>query len=385
MLSRVKLLFFIIFLTLFLWPMSIKAETESKLETLPTLQHIFIISVEGFNYEGYVGVNCSNIKHMASEGIKDEKCLALKVDSIEAAQASLLTGTFPEEHKFITKNDKVEVESLFDILKRQGLSFVVVDGSGGKLRPLAHSDTTYVKINSDLSDKEVLDIAYKHFEKNRPFLTYVYLNDCMEKLLTLDDKAYYNAVKLLDQNVGDFLANLRKENLYYNSLIIITSPRSSSPSNMVPLIVQGPKCKKNGAISNSITLDVMPTISKLSNLPKPNSARGIPIYEGLDVTDNENKYLNHNYITELKSERIRTLNNYFTLEDDLFRTKYQIASIKEEKQNIFNFLGEKEKDISKLKLRLTWERLAYLGMFLLMIAGYYIEYLFLKKKFLLFR
>ncbi len=375
------LLLMAVFIFLFAIPAAVKAEPSPK----PVLQHVFIISADGLNYEGLVSVNCTNLKHIASEGVMDEKSLALSIDTVEAAQASLLTGTFPNEHKFITDKDKVQVESLFDVLKKNGKSFAIIDGSGGKLRPLAHGDSSYVKVDANKDDKEVLAEAYKHFEENNTFLTFIYVNDCREKLLTLDEKAYYNSVKNLDQEIGSFVAKLRKNNLYYNSLIVITSPRSSSPSDMVPLIIRGPGCTTNLNITGTMTLDALPTIAKITGLPKPYSARGIPIYEVIDIPADEKGYMMQKWIAELKNERVITWNNYFDIQEELFRSIHQITAIKEEKQSAFDFVGEKEAAIAKLKSRITKERILYLGIFILMSAGYFVQYKHLKKKFLLFR
>lgn len=378
----IKCLFIAIILTLFfVLPSDVKAEPNAE----PVLKHVFVIVADGLNYEGFVSVSCSNLRHIASEGIIDEKSLALSVDTVEAAQASLLTGTFPNEHKFITSKDKLKVESLFNVLKKHGKSFVLVDGSGGKLRPLVNSDDSYVMLDANKSDKEVFSAAYDHFEKNDPFFTYIYLNDCMEKLLTLDEKAYYSSVKNLDQEIGDFVNKLRKKNLYYNSLIIITSPRSSSPSDMVPLIIRGPGCTTNVATSGTMILDVVPTIAKILEIAKPYSTRGIPVYDSIAIPNNEKEYMLNKWIAELKSERVITWNNYFDIQEELFRSLNQITAIKEEKQNIFNFVGEKEEVIAKQKARLTQERVFYLGVFILMLGGYYIQYRLLKKKFLLFK
>lgn len=377
-----KCLLIAIILTLaFVFPSNAKAEPSPQ----PVLKHVFIIVADGLNYEGFVSVNCTNLRHIASEGIIDEKSLALSVDTVEAAQATLLTGTFPGEHKFITSKDKVKVETLFNVLKKNGKSFALIDGSGGKLRPLVNSDDSYVMLDANKSDKEVFTAAYSHFEKNTPFLTYIYVNDCMENLLTLDEKAYYNSVKKLDQEIGNFVNNLRKKNLYYNSLIIITSPRSSSPSDMVPLIIRGPGCTTNVTTTGTMILDVVPTVAKILRIAKPYSTRGIPVYEAIAIPNNEKEYMLNKWISELKSERVITWNNYFDVQEELFRSLNQITAIKEEKQNIFYFVGEKEEVIAKLKARLTQERLFYLGIFILMLTGYYIEYRILKKKFLLFR
>ena len=50
------------------------------------LEQIFIISVDGLSYEGFVSAPVNNMKHMAGEGVMDSKSMALKVDTIEAAE-----------------------------------------------------------------------------------------------------------------------------------------------------------------------------------------------------------------------------------------------------------------------------------------------------------
>lgn len=375
-----------LFLTLiltffFLFPVNASAESKPR----PVLKHVFIIVADGLNYEGFVSVNCANLIHIASEGIIDEKSLAISTDTIEAAQASFVTGTFPNEHKFFTSKDKIKVETFFNVLQKYGKSYVLIDGSGGKLRPLVNSDQNYVMLNDSKSDKEVLQAAYNHFEKNAPFLTYVYLNDCMEKLITLDEKAYYKSVKNIDEQIGEFIINLRKKDLYYNSLIIITSPRSSSPSDMVPLIIKGPDCTVNVSTTGTMILDVIPTVCELLGIPKPYSTRGIPIYEAIAVPIDEREFMLNKWIAELKKERVITWNNYFDIQEELLSSINQINAIKEEKQSIFDFVGEKEEIIAKLKARITKERYFYLGVFFLMLSGYFIQYRILKRKYLLFK
>ncbi|NLX03054.1 MAG: hypothetical protein GXY40_11080, partial [Syntrophomonadaceae bacterium] len=59
--------------------------------------------------------------------------------------------------------------------------------------------------------------------------------------------------------------------------------------------------------------------------------------------------------------------------------------IKEEKQSIFNFMGEKEQTINKMKGQMRAERIIYLGIVVLMLLGYGVEYKLLKRKFMLFK
>lgn len=349
------------------------------------LQQIFIISVDGLNYEGYVSAPVHNMKHLAGEGVFDEKSMALQVDTLEAAEASLLTGNFPQDHQHITVKDKVQTETLFDITRKMGKKFAVIDGSGGKLRAYEDRDKTYYNVASGESDRTVLEQALKIFKQEKPFLTYIYLNDCRSALLSLDEKAYYETVKNCDQALGTFVNSLRKEDNYYNSLIVVTSARASSPSSMVPLIIHGPGLKSNTSINNSMVIDLAPTICKLLKVDRPANSRGVTAVDALLLSPEEEQKTILKWADSLKSDRVSAWSKYFELQGELYQTIYQMTSIKEEKQSIFNFVGEKEETINRLKNRIRIERFVYLGIFICMMAAYLVEYLVLKKKFLLFK
>ena len=349
------------------------------------LEQIFIISVDGLSYEGFVSAPVNNMKHMAGEGIMDSKSMALKVDTIEAAEASLITGALPEDHRHVTAKNKIETESLFEIIRKLGKSYIVVDGSGGKLASFEDRDKTYYCCDSADTDDKVLKEALAHFNKQKPFLTYIYVNDCHNSLLSLDDKAYYETVRSFDQALGRFVNSLRKDDNYYNSLIIVTSPRSSSPSNQVPLIMHGPGLKNNVIISKTMITDVVPTICSLLKVNNPTGNRGIMAYNGLLLNPEEEQTALLKWAESLKSDRVSAWSKYFELQDTLYQTIYQMTAIKEEKQSIFNFMGEKEETINRMKSQIKTERFIYLAMFILMLLGYGAEYKLLKRKFMLFK
>lgn len=349
------------------------------------LEHIFIISVDGLSYEGFVSAPVNNMKHMAGEGVMDTKCMALKVDTIEAAEASLITGALPEDHRHVTAKNKIETESLFEMIHKLGKNYIVIDGSGGKLASFEGRDKTYYCCDSTDSDDKVFKEALAQFNKQKPFLTYIYVNDCRNTLLSLDDKAYYETVRSFDQALGRFVNSLRKDDNYYNSLIIVTSPRSCSPSNQVPLIMHGPGLKNNVIVSKTMITDVVPTICSLLKVNNPAGNRGITAYNGLLLNPEEEQKALLKWAESLKSDRVAAWSKYFELQDTLYRTIYQMTAIKEEKQSIFNFMGEKEQTINKMKSSMRAERFIYLGIFILMLLGYGVEYKLLKKKFMLFK
>jgi Sulfatase. len=354
-------------------------------EEPPAVQYVFLILVDGLNTEGYRNSPAPNIRFLANEGILDEQSVTLPADTVEEGVATLLTGTFPEEHKHYTMNDKVEVESLLDVLKKYGKSSAVIDGSGGKLQSFARGDNSYIQLDAKSTDKQVFDQAIDHFYNYKPYFTAIYTNDCLEGLVSVDKQAYYQATIAFDRSLGSFLDGLRKQELLDKSLIVLTSPRSSSVNRTCPLIMRGPTCKPATRVQHTMGIDVGPTLSRLTGMPKPFNAKGTPLYDVLNLKGEEEFLTLRQWVKELKEQRLNTWNKYLDLQDKLNRTIHQMTAIKEEKQSIFDFAGEREQAIGQLRGQIVRERLIFLGIMLLMGLGYLVEFKLLKRKFLLFR
>ncbi|HWP97919.1 MAG TPA: hypothetical protein VN426_13830 [Syntrophomonadaceae bacterium] len=361
-------------------PVALAQAAETK-----DLQYVFLIAVDGLNSEGYNNNPTSNLRYLANEGAMDDSSTALQADTMEAGMATLLTGTFPDEHQHYTSDDRVEVESILDVLQKHGKSSLVVDGSGGKLRPFARQDKDYVKLDAKSTDSQVFEKAIQQFNNSKPFLTCIYCNDCSEALMSANKKDHYQAMVALDRSLGVFLDNLRNQQLLDKSLIVLTAPRSSSSSNFCPLIISGPGCKTATRVSGTMCIDVAPTISRLIGLGQPFAARGEPVYDGLNLQGSEEYYMLRQWVKDLKNERLDAWKKYFGLEDKLNRTIHQMTAIKEERQNIYDFAGEREKIVTGLINQVRNERLIFSGIVLVLLLGYLVEFRLLKRKFLLFR
>jgi hypothetical protein len=148
-------------------------------------ENLILISVDGLNYEGYSSYDKNSLKYLALDGASTAKCLAVRADTIEAGEASLLTGCLPEEHLHYSRNDKVEAESLLDVICKSGRSILVVDGSGGRLQGFARGQEEYVKIESQQPDSKVMEKAIALFLEKKPFLTYIYLEEDHSRLAGL--------------------------------------------------------------------------------------------------------------------------------------------------------------------------------------------------------
>ena len=142
-------------------------------------------------------------------------------------------------------------------------------------------------MDSALTDQQVVEQVISHFQLKRPFYNYLVLNDCRDALLSLDEKRYYRAVASVDQALGYLVTYLRTENIYYSSIIVVASPRSSSQSDQAPLILHGPGFQAGTRITGSMVIDVTPTICLLTGVNPPLGIRGIPCYDALLYTKEE--------------------------------------------------------------------------------------------------
>jgi len=358
-----------------------KVDAEEK----SAVKYVFLISVGGLNLEGFASTATLNMNYLAGEGVLDKHTLAVRTDTPESAETSLLTGAEPNAHKHFTVHDSVEVESIFDILNKKGRSILVVDGSGGKLQSFAHGQQEYRKLKPSASSQQIFTAAYNSFQKNPAFFNYIYIDDCSDVLLKQDHETYHAAIRKFDTELGLFLKKLHDSGKYKESLIIVTSARSSSPSHQVPLIISGPGVKVNSAISGSMIIDVASTICQLTGLDVPANSRGIPMYAALSITGDKKADLSDTWVKDLQKDRLNNWDMNYQLNDELGRTMRQMTAIKEEKQSIFDFAGEREQLIAALKKKLNVERGLWGGLIILMLLGYMAEYTWLKKKFLLFK
>ena len=347
-----------------------------------SIKQVFLISIDGLNYEGFISSYAPNMNFLASEGVVDRKSMSFIVNTIEASEACLITGTFPEEHKFINASDSLEVESLLDQIRKTKRQVLLVDASGGKLERLGADN--YIKIDAQKNDREAFQAAIKQHGKEHPFFNYIYVNDCLDALLSLNQKTYSQTITKVDQYLGELLDYLREQGEMNNTLIVITSPRSSSTSNLCPLIMHGPGCKPGTVMTDTMLIDVAPTLSYMLGLKVPFNVRGIPLYEAMSIEPRQQLPILNTWIKSLKKERIATWKRYFDSQEELYRTIKQLIAVQEERQNIFQYAGQREDTILSLQNKIRLQRIIGGVIILLMAAGYLVEYRWLRRKFLLF-
>lgn len=348
------------------------------------IKHIIMVSCDSLNQEGCLSMGKENLRLLANEGSATTSCLAVKADTLEAAEASLLTGCLPEEHLFFGRKDKVTAESLFDVLVKAGKSVLVVDGSGGRLRVFSRGDKEYVQMKAEEPDREVVRKAIEAFLKTRPYFTYIYLNDLAIAMLKGSQQDYYRSLKEFDSSLGHLIRTLKEQGFYDTTAIVVTSARSTSKSDMVPLVIKAPGVKSGYQIEGAMVIDVAPTLCALMGLQGPANASGIRLWGTFAAEEKNELVLAKKGIKELQMDRTKMWKKYYELKNERDRLSRQMEAIKEERENIFNFAGQREKTIAELKDDMARSKGMFAGLVAFLLLGYLVEYRILKKKFLLF-
>ncbi len=243
-----------------------------------------------------------------------------------------------------------------------------------------------MKIESQAPDSQVMKKAIALFLEKKPFLTYIYLDDCKTTAMRVKSEDHHRNLKKVDLEIGKLVEVLKDCNMYRKTGIIVTSSRSSSPSDMVPLIVKSSGIRAKTVLQGVNVIDVTPTICALAGLEGPHSSSGIVIWDAFVPGE---KYgaetLIKRQVDELRKERVRVWARFYQALKERESYRHQMAEIKDEQQNLFDYAGQNEQTIAQLRKRLNQGKGLMAGMVVVFLIGYLVEYRWLKRRFMLFK
>jgi len=352
---------------------------------VPVSKHIFIISIDGLSSEAYGALKYGALQNLAEKGMISEKSVAVRAKDLAAGEASLLTGQNPEDHGAKNAKDgQVDAESLFDVMRKQNKSLLVVDSAGGELKGFSHGSKQYLKL-TEKNDLEVMKQAVEVVAKEKPYLTYIYLGQPRRAIERHDEDAYYVALDYSQQAMGYLLSHLETMGIDDYSTIVVTSVRSSSTSNLVPIIIKSPAVKAEVKLDGMKVTDLAGTICTFNNLPNPYGSTGIiPWVAMKTATQTATTFYQEKQIKEMYRERMDTSKQYYRLQDHRDSLVKELTRADREKESIFDFVGQRDQTVTQLKKRLVFTHSAFIGLLGLFLFGYYLEYRILRKRFTLF-
>jgi hypothetical protein len=198
----------------------------------------------------------------------------------------------------------------------------------------------------------------------------------------------------LDSAVGGLLAMLHEKGIYDNTMIVIIGKSSDQPTKsgvtpdvkppIYPLIMKGPNLLLGTALPTVNLEDIQATILYLSDGKEPKSTGHI-IWNSIK---SENLYISQNLlnrrIKEVTEERDAYIAKVWQGEKEKERFDSQRSTLAKEREGISNKLNEKELQIRVYSKKIYYYKVASLVTLAVLLLGYGLEYLLLRKRFLLF-
>ena len=271
------------------------------------------VSFDDFGCYGNKQVQTPNIDKLAAAGIRFTN-FYLTASSCSPSRNSIITGRYPHNTGAAELHTQppVEMVSFPEMLKNNGYYTV----SSGKFHLGEYARRGFNLIHEDIKQvgnggEEKWMSAITGRPKNKPFFMWFaafdahrdwgensfsgthkpdeleppfYLADGMKTKTDL--AAYYDEIKRFDHHVGQIVAELKRQKVLDNTIIIVMAdngrpfPHSKTRVNdrgmKTPFLVHWPKKIKKSAISNSLVsvIDIAPTILDIAGIGAPEQFQG---------------------------------------------------------------------------------------------------------------
>lgn len=337
---------FVLIAILTSWP-STAAYAQSE-------NYTYIIYIKGLSVSDIEGKKLPNLKSIADSSISYTNVAKPQI--------------FPDSI-YTLFGDANKAYSLPKILSKNGIDCLFIDGSGKV--PNNYCDNNSLDLISDTDDKEVLNRYFSlPTEKDYNFVT-IYLDD-----INVSETSEFRRWSLVDNQIGLLLNHLIKLKKLEKSSIFITGDSDSPPLLMFRY---NPNFKANYYYCN--LLDLGPTICEIYGINPPSKMPGNTLYEFLAGS---NDPMSTKRIIDLQKQCLLAEEKINLLQKDNSLINEDKNKILEEKLNFDQRILEKEKQITTLKIKLKLFKLAGFVLFIILLAGYVIEYRILRKKFLIF-
>lgn len=363
-------------------------EAEKKI-----LKHIFMITLEGISTDDLLAAYTPNINRLANLGIRGDAVGVLPPDTGSFLQ-SLYSGVTPQRD-----SGKKFYLSLPAVLDSNGRPSVIVDNGTPKLsEQLKGIKRVQPKESLDYqtADKSIMELAVLYFNQERPFFTSIVLpgTELARQKYPPSSKQVITVTNRADEQVGRLLKEIKSQGIFDNCLFVVTGSSSKNTVDngklnlkklVVPVIISGPGIHAGGKIPPVRIIDVSPTLALLAGVSLSPEADGLVLWNILDSGQGISKEsLLGKRLKELSQAHLNSIENSYELLSERDNIQLEKERINHEKGQIEERIYSKQKEIDHLKFKLN----AFKGLGLIFLAvaaaGYVLEYLILRKKFLMF-
>lgn len=282
------------------------------------------------------------------------------------------------------------IGDLPDLYRNSQRVSMLVDAKDGQSLVEGKFNYIFSQDNADRSNPDkVMRSVTDNFSKLNPFLTLVTLT-CPKGT----EQARTTFFRNVDTAVGGLLAMLHEKGIYDNTMIVLLGKTPDQPINasssleskppVYPLIMRGPNLLAGTTLPTVKIEDIQSTIFYLSDGKELKSAGHI-IWNSIK---SENLYSSQNLlnrrIKEVTEERDDYVTEVWQAEKEREKFNAQKLALSKESEGISNKLAEKEKQLHIFAKRVYYYKIAGVVILTVLVFGYGLEYLILRKKFLLF-
>jgi N-sulfoglucosamine sulfohydrolase len=352
-------------ITTFLMVVIIEIAATPKNKEKPNIL-IFIaddVSYSDFGCYGHPVIRTPNIDELARNGIKFTNAF-LTTSSCSPSRISILTGRYPhntgaaELHTDIPVSQELFPEMLKDAgyytaqagkwhLGSSGVAHSAFDRTGGAGNDGGgpSGSEKWVEYLKERPKNKPFFMWYASHDAHRGWDDQIFLQPYLPEEVIVQDylvdsektrkdlAAYYNEVSRFDYFVGEAVKELKRQNAFENTLIIVMAdngrpfPRDKTRlydnGIKTPFIVHWPEgVKERGKISESLlsVIDIAPTISEVANIKEPPAFQGKSFLDLLADPDREIRdfvFAEHNWHDFQAHERMVRTKQFLYIENGL--------------------------------------------------------------------
>ncbi|MFZ5900767.1 MAG: alkaline phosphatase family protein [Bacillota bacterium] len=340
-------------------------------------RQMIVIVIDGLQADVLQKVQAPNINGVAASGIRVSQAITPFPGTLEAAVGSLLTGCDPQLHKFVNGNDWLAEPTILKLMEQKNIKTAFFDATG-RLGRFADESKLYRKYGND---REIVEDAVKVMADKTPYLSVLVFGEVGKALAESgpNSQAYAKAVTDADNRVGELLRYLHGKGMYDHALIAVCGT-TGQPA----LVLKSPQFKGGVILPPASLTDFAPTLGYIVGERLP-EATGLVLWNAFEPGSFQNGiYLMEQRIKDLSNAQLRAAREIADLRSGEAQVQKERTIISQERKTTQEAIAERERRIGILGgiVKTLIGLIAVL--IILALAGYYIQYRYLKKKFLLF-
>ncbi|MED0758764.1 alkaline phosphatase family protein [Aneurinibacillus thermoaerophilus] len=300
---------------LFNWkPVEYPTYTDpADLPKKPLAKKVVVVVIDGCRKERLYEADAPFLHRLMQEGTVYETMETIYPARTVTCFSSMFTGTYPSEHGIKSNmvwSLLVKVESIFDVLKKQGKKGVLF-GCAHLIDAFGDYVESFTAVShNDIVDRKIMEQAKVIYERENPDLFVV-------QMIAVDQTGhsrgvlypeYLEKIKEADELIADFHAWLMKRGEMDETAFIVMADHGQGNGigghghldvgeRFVPFLMHGPMIQRGKRVEEFRSIvSLAPTISALLGVPLPDHARGPILKEAFKAEESiEDEEAYHRY------------------------------------------------------------------------------------------